>query len=182
MLPGMAGVRRLLDGTGPYSGLALAAFVVGVAMMLSILLSPNERQWWLDAHRVQGQEVGGAVVYSFHGQNGSVNDPRSDTRTGPRTVYVIAAAPLQGSLTNTPTVALDWTITAGPALIGVVLLAFGFVRRSQMRSRRTVRDEIDRFGYGIPSEVVQRIVSDRAHPRRQSPSPRTDSRDWRPDG
>ncbi|HEX4863358.1 MAG TPA: hypothetical protein VFV02_04750 [Acidimicrobiales bacterium] len=156
----MTRVRRLLDGTGPFSGLALGFFVLGFVLLLSILLTPHGWQWWLDAKSVPGHEQDGIVSYSFKGQPWTIDDPGS-AATGPRTVYVIAADPADGTLTNTSTVVLDWSVTSGPAAIGLGLLALGFRRRSRVRRRQLATDpSSSAYGQGIPSEVIRKIRSE----------------------
>ena len=160
----VTGLRRFFNGTGPYSGVAGGAFLLALAMLLAVLLSPHGWQWWLDAHAVHGHESGGVVTYSFDGQNWSVDDTRSLTRSGPRTVYVIAAAPYDGSLTNTPTVILDWALIAGPCSIGAGLLGLGFIRRSGTRRRQVEvdRGRMERHGHSIPSHLIREILAERA--------------------
>jgi len=154
------GIRRLLDGTGPFSGLAVGAFTLGLLMLGSILLSPNGWQWWLDAKAVRGHEQDGIVSYSFEGQNWSIDDPHSLSRTGPRTVYVIAVDPGDGALVNTPTAILDWTLTTGPGVLGIGLVVIGFLRRSRTRHRQMSYDQdaSDTYGHGIPSTVIHRTT------------------------
>ena len=164
IIDGVAGLRRFFDGTGPWSGLGGGALLLGFAMLLAVLLSPHGWQWWLDAHQVHGRELDGVVSYSFQGQEWSVDDSSSATRTGPRTVYVIAAAPGDGALTNTPNVILDWIAVGGPTVLGGALLSLGFIRRSRLRQRRV---EVERsgsnpHGYAIPSNVIKEIVAERA--------------------
>ncbi len=130
--------------------------------LMSIVLTPHGWQWWLDAQSVHGHEQDGVVYYSFAGQNWTVDDPHSQ-RTGPRNVYVIAADPAHAALTNTSTVALDWTVTCGPALVGCGLLAIGFTRRSRLRGRQKANElnYNDAYGQGIPSELVRGIIAAR---------------------
>ena len=156
-------LRRLFDGTRPFSALGFAALALGLVMLMSILLSPHGWQWWLDAKAVHGQELDGVVHYSFNGQSWGVDDPHSQTGNGPRTVYVIAADPAHGALVNTPTVIIDWAIVGGPGIVGAGLLAFGFVRRSQIRQRQSQMHKAgyDTHGEGIPSTLVRAIVAAR---------------------
>lgn len=153
--------RRFFDGTGPYPGLAIGCFVVGFLLLLSILLSPHGWQWWLDAKAVQGHEQNGIVSYSFAGQTWTIDDSGSASASRPRTVYVIAADPAHGELTNTSTVILDWTATCAPAAVGVGLVAVGFRRRSRLRRRQLSSDPTSAgHGQGIPSEVIKNITSE----------------------
>ena len=157
----MKSVRRFFDGTGPYSGLAIGSFGVGFLLLLSILLSPHGWQWWLDAKSVQGHEQDGIVSYSFSGQTWSIDDSGSASAPRTRTVYVIAADPAHGELTNTSTIILDWTATCGPAAVGVGLVALGFRRRSRVRRRQLAADPTSAgYGQGIPSDVVRKFTSE----------------------
>jgi hypothetical protein len=115
----------------------------------------------LDAKAVQGHEQDGIVSYSFAGQTWTIDDSGSASRTQPRTVYVIAADPAHGELTNTSTVILDWSATCGPVAVGAGLLALGFRRRSRVRRRQLSADPTSAgFGQGIPSEVIRKITSE----------------------
>ncbi len=155
----MRRLRQALDGTGPYTAGALAAFLVAFAFLGSILLTPHGWQWWLDAKTVPGHEQGGLVYYSYQGANYAIPDPHPHGG-GPRTVYLIAADPTSGKLKNTPTEVLDWAVTAGPAAIGVGLALAGFARRrSRRRPRLHVAD--DTFGMGLPSDVVRKLTAGR---------------------
>lgn len=163
-------LRRFFDGTGPYSGIAGGTLVFGLAMLLAVLLSPHGWQWWLDTHQVRGRESDGIVAYSYGGQTWTIDDSKSPTRSGPRTVYVIAAAPNDGTLQNTPTVILDWTVIGGPGLIGAGLLAFGFVRRSQSRRR-----QVEAQRNGVDTRLLHSFERDGIVPERARTAPRRSS-------
>ena len=157
---GMGRIRHLLDGTGAFSWVAIACFALAPLLLLSILLTPHGWQWWLDAHQVSGSEQNGIVSYSYQGQNWTIDDSGSASRTGPRTVYVIAADPSAGALSNTSTVIVDWALVSGPVLIGAGVLALG-LRRSGSRRRRSNDQEALGYGQGLPSELVRKITADR---------------------
>jgi len=156
----MASLRRAFDGTGPYTGLAVACWLVGVVMLSAILMSPNGWQWWMDVHSVTGQEQDGLVYYSVNGARHSINDPNSfaGSRPAERTVYYLASDPGAGSLHNTANEALDWGITAGPGALGLALLARGFIKRRRIRETAQEADLPDSYGHGIPSETIKAIV------------------------
>lgn len=162
----MSGLRRGFDGTGPFSGLALLAWLVGLAWFVSILMSTDGVNWWLNARSVQGRELDGLVYYSVQGSNYTVNDPQTFAGAKPRTrtVYYLSSQPGNGSLSNTGNEVLDWSLTAGPGAIGVLLLGAGFVKRYE-RSRRSPSDgRSDSFGNGIPEETIQQMLGRSRHP------------------
>lgn len=163
-------VRRVFDGTGPYSGLAALCWLAGLAMFCAILMSPNGRQWWLDVHAVQGRETGGLVYYSVGGTNYTLDDPNAfaGSATRERTVYYLQSDPGGGALHNSANEILDWGLTAGPGALGVALLVTGFARRGRQR-KRVAGDAPDAFGQGIPAETIQAIVRRNA---RAGPAPR----------
>ena len=113
----MSRLRPVLDGTGPLSGLGVALWMVGLAMLVAILLSPNGWGWWMDVHSVQGHEIDGVVSYTVNGANYSVSDPQSfpGSRPRQRTVYYLSSQPSTSSLHNTGNEVFDWGLTAGPA-------------------------------------------------------------------
>jgi len=101
------------------------------------------------------------VSYSYQGQNYNVDDPDS-TRTGPRTVYIVASDPSDGELHARVNQVIDWTITAGPYSVGTVFVAAGFAHKKRNR-RRSVRAESDpsegSYGQGLDEETVQRLLA-----------------------
>ena len=156
----------MLDGTGPFSGLAVLFWLIGLAWFVSILMSVNGVNWWLNVRSVQGREMDGLVYYSAQGSNYTVNDPQSFAGAKPRTrtVYYISSQPGNGSLSNTGNEVLDWSLTAGPGAIGLLLLGAGFVKRYQ-RSRRSRTDSrTGSFGDGIPDDTIQQLLGRNRHP------------------
>jgi hypothetical protein len=156
----MSRLRRLFDATGPLSGFGVASWFVGLAMLISILMTPNGWGWWHDAHSTQGRESGGIVEYTVNGINYSVDDvqasPNSPLRR--RTVYYLSSQPSNGSLHTTFNEVLDWTLTAGPGALGAILLTTGFARRARYRKRTQSRDSHGSFGQGIPSGTIRALI------------------------
>jgi hypothetical protein len=156
----MSRLRPVLDGTGPLSGLGVALWMVGLAMLVAILLSPNGWGWWMDVHSVQGHEIDGVVSYTVNGANYSVSDPQSfpGSRPRQRTVYYLSSQPSTSSLHNTGNEVFDWGLTAGPAVAGTILVAVGFAARARRHRLAKSRDVHNSFGQGIPSETINEIV------------------------
>lgn len=134
--------------------------LVGLAMLVSILMSPNGWGWWMEVHSVQGHEAGGLVYYRVDGANYTLDDPEAAPGGRPqqRTVYYLSSQPSDGSLNNTGTQVLDWGSTAGPGAVGLLLLATGLVRHARARRARTSQDGQDSFGQGIPPETIRAIM------------------------
>lgn len=150
----------MFDGTGPFSGLGMVAWLVGVVMLMAILMSPNGWAWWMDTHSTRGHETGGLVYYNVDGVNYTINDPNSfaGSQSRERTVYYLSSDPSNGSLNNTGNEVIDWGLTAGPGGAGAVLLLLGFARRARRTRRVSSRDPHGSFGDGIPSATIRAIV------------------------
>ncbi len=154
-------VRRAFWGTGglPWVGFVFA--LLGTLLFFSILMSAGGWQWWMDVKALPASEHSGVVFYSYQGHSYSVDDPNS-TRTGPRTVYIIASDPSDGELHARVNQIFDWTITAGPYLVATVFVAAGFARKNRNR-RRLVRAQEDptqvSYGTGLDDETTQRLLA-----------------------
>lgn len=134
--------------------------LVGLAMLAGIIMSPNGWAWWMDVHSVQGREIDGLVYYRVDAVNYTLDDPVAGPGGRPqhRTVYYLSSQPSDGSLHNTGTQVLDWGATAGPGLLGLILLATGLARHTRDQSARRSHDRQGSFGQGIPSETIKAIV------------------------
>lgn len=163
----MAKLRLMFDGTGPYSGFAIACWLVGFIWFLSIVMSADGLSWWLNVHTVQGQEQDGLVYYSVGGTRYTVDDPQSFPGSKPRTmtVYYLPSQPNDATLHNTANQVIDWSLTAAPGVLGLGLFVVGFAKRSG-RSRRANASALpDSFGSGIPSETIRALLArDRTPP------------------
>ena len=156
----MVRLRRVLDGTGPFTGLALACWLVGLVWFTTILMSSNGLNWWLHSRSVQGRETDGLVYYSVAGVRYTLNDPQTFPGARPRivTAYYLPSDPGDATLHNTATQILDWGLTVGPGATGAGLFAAGFVKR-QKRSRQTgLGDRADTFGHGLPAETIRALI------------------------
>ena len=150
----------MLDGTGPYSGFAILFWLIGLVGFLTIWMSADGLDWWLNVHSVQGREQDGLVYYSVNGTNYSANDPGTFAGGAPhpRTVYYLASQPGDGTVNNTPTQILDWGLTVGPGAIGLVLFVIGFAKRRQRSRREANADGRGSFGQGIPPETIRALM------------------------
>jgi hypothetical protein len=152
--------RHVFEGTGAFPWIGLGFLVVSVLFLMSILLTPDGWQWWLNAKTVHGSEQDGIVYYTYGGTNYAVNDPDS-LGTGPRVVYLISSKPWAGALTDTGNRVLDWTVTGGPVLVATGFVAWGFRRRSHINRRRTDANHPEAtFGEGLDSGVVRRLIAE----------------------
>ncbi len=156
----MARLRRILDGTGPFSGLAIACWLVGLVWFSTILMSSNGVNWWLNTHSVRGRETDGLVYYSVGGVHYTLNDPQSFPGSRPRTVtaYYLPSDPGDATLHNTATQVLDWGLTVGPGALGLGLFAAGFVKRRGRSRRPELGERADSFGHGIPAETIRALM------------------------
>jgi hypothetical protein len=155
-----------------FSGIGLGFLVLGLVFLVSILLTPDGWQWWLNAKTVHGHEQDGIVYYSYRGTNYTVNDPNS-LRTGTHPVYLISSKPYAPQLTETGTQVFDWTVTGGPVLVAAGFVAWGFRRRSQMNRRNTIdaKDSQATFGGGLDSPTVRRLIAEQKSGGPTRPAP-----------
>ena len=141
--------RRWLQGTGPFSGLAVGFLLLGGLFLLIAMWSPSWILW--TGHPVPSSERGGIVFYSYRGQNYSL-DPPSRFVFHETTVYLEPANPSVAMLNDPVERAIDLVTVGGPVVVAVVLLGFGFRRR-----RRWARADAaprDGFGQGIDRETM----------------------------
>jgi hypothetical protein len=155
-----------------FPGIGLGFLVLGLVLLVSILLTPDGWEWWLNAKTVPGHEQDGIVYYSYRGTNYAVNDPDS-LRTGPHPVYLISSKPYAAELTETGTRVFDWAVTGGPVLVAAGFVAWGFRRRSQMNRRNTVgaNDSQAPFGGGLDSPTVRRLIAEQKSGGQTRPAP-----------
>jgi hypothetical protein len=154
--PAPGRLRSAFSGTTPYSGVGVIFAVLGTVFVASILLSPGGWEWWLDARAVHGTETGGVVSYSYGGRTYSL-DHAGSNGGGPRTVYLIPSDPAHGTLSETPTLLLDWGLTAGPYALAVALVAFGVAKRRR-RDRELREGDLDSFGRGLGRATLDRLL------------------------
>jgi hypothetical protein len=141
--------------------IGLGFLVLGVLFLLSILLSPDGWQWWLNAKTLHGREQDGIVYYSYRGMNYAVNDPDS-LRQGSHLVYLIPSKPYAGELNETGNRVFDWAVTGGPVFVAAGFVAWGFRRRTQINRRKTTdgKDSEGTFGEGLDRTTVRRLIAE----------------------
>lgn len=157
----VARLRRVFDGTGPYSGLAIASWGIGLIWFLTIVMSAGGLDWWVNVHSVQGREQDGLVYYSVDGTKYTANDPQAypGSKPQPRTVYYLPSQPSDGTLHNTADQVLDWGLTAGPGALGLGLFMVGWAKRYNRSRRTTASDRPGSFGHGLPPETVRALLA-----------------------
>jgi hypothetical protein len=107
---------------------------------------------------VQGDERGGIVYYTYHGQNYSLDDT---SRFDSHTVYFNPKHPdTSAELGNSAETVVDIASVAVPFLIALAIVAFK--ARRVWRTRRTRNDPAAvGFGHGLDLEVVHRLLNER---------------------
>lgn len=149
-------VKAGMAGGGLYTAGALIAGFIATVFLVAILLSPNGWKWWASVS-VHGAEQGGVVSYSYRGQTYSLDDLNS-TANGSRIVYLNPAHPNQAALSIQVTQISDSVVTGGPYLVCVCFGVVAF-RRHRTTVRRNASPDPDRFGDGIDSGTIRRIVA-----------------------
>lgn len=156
----MARLRSALAGTGPLSGIGVAIWLAGLAMLCSILMTPDGWGWWMDVHATPGHEADGIVYYDVAGNHYTVTDPQWLSGSAPhaRAVYYLADEPGGGSLHDVGTKVIDWSATAGPGVVGAAFVAAGFRKRTRRKRLSDSQDRRESFGYGIPADTISAIL------------------------
>ena len=125
-------VHRWFEDTGVFTAFAVVFFVLGSLFVLAEVQSPSMLQWTGTAvHSVQS---GGIAYYSFKGQTYTLNVPTPASFSS--TVYIDPAEPSTAMFSNSLTRWTEASTVAGPYAGGVLLLAFGFARKSRRRRER----------------------------------------------
>ena len=149
-------VRRPFWGTGGSSWAAFVFAILGTVFLVLILLSPGGWQWWMEVKTIHGQERDGVVFYSYRGQSYTADDLDSQ-RSGPRLVYVIPSDPSNGALKTRANQIFDWSITAGPYLVAVGLVAAGLVHKR--RNQKVASGLSEGFGTGLDEDTIHRLLA-----------------------
>ena len=154
-------IRRRMGGTGGLPWVGLAVAVAGTFFLGSILVTPGEWQWWLQAKAVHGNEVHGIVTYTYHGVAYTIDDLQS-ARSGPRTVYLVPSNPANGEATgHTENQIVDWSSTLGAYVAAGLFVAGGFVRKRRLDSKlAAARGDTPRetFGQGLDPDVMTQLL------------------------
>jgi hypothetical protein len=120
----------------PYTWFAAALFVLGSGFILADLQSPSLLQW--TGTQVPDVQSGGIAYYSFRGVEYTLDLPvRAPGQSAmPGTVVLDPADPSQAIFARPLSKWIDATLVLGPYATSVLVLAFGFVRRSRRRRLR----------------------------------------------
>ena len=129
-------LRRWFEDMSPYTWFAAALFVLGSAFILADLQSPSLLQW--TGTQVPDVQSGGIAYYSFHGVEYTLDLPvRAPGQSAmPGTVVLDPADPSQAVFARPLSKWIDATVVLGPYTTSVLVLAFGFARRSRRRRQR----------------------------------------------
>jgi hypothetical protein len=118
---------------GPFTWFAAALFVLGSAFILATLQSPSYLQW--TGTQVPDVQSGGIAYYSFHGVEYTLDlptrAPGQSTMSG--TVVLDPADPSQAMFSRPLSKWIEGAVVVGPYATSVLVLAFGFARRSRRR-------------------------------------------------
>jgi hypothetical protein len=120
----------------PYTWLAAALFVLGSGFILADLQSPSLLQW--TGTQVPDVQSGGIAYYSFRGVEYTLDLPvRAPGQSAmPGTVVLDPADPSQAIFARPLSKWIDATPVLGLYATSVLVLAFGFARRSRRRRLR----------------------------------------------
>ena len=129
-------LRRWFEDMSTYTWFAAALFVLGSAFILADLQSPSLLQW--TGTQVPDVQSGGIAYYSFRGVEYTLDLPvRAPGQSAmPGTVVLDPADPSQAIFARPLSKWIDATVVLGPYATSVLVLAFGFARRSRRRRLR----------------------------------------------
>jgi hypothetical protein len=129
-------LRRWFEDMSPYTWFAAALFVLGSGFILADLQSPSLLQW--TGTQVPDVQSGGIAYYSFRGVEYTLDLPvRAPGQSAmPGTVVLDPADPSQAIFARPLSKWIDATLVLGPYATSVLVLAFGFARRSRRRRLR----------------------------------------------
>jgi hypothetical protein len=154
--------ERWYHDTGPYTGLAVALFVLGV-LFIYVAVTNGDKLVWTEIP-VHGSQRDGIVYYSFQGTEYSL-DNAHETSSHPATVYVDAAHPYRATLVNPLFSKLIDVVTVGvPLAAAAALVPIGLLRKRSRARRRRIRHGSEDYVRG--EEVFQRLHEER---RREGP-------------
>ena len=140
-------LRRWFEDMSPYTWFAAALFVLGSAFILADLQSPSLLQW--TGTQVPDVQSGGIAYYSFRGVEYTLDLPvRAPGQSAmPGTVVLNPADPSQAMFARPLSKWIEATVVVGPYATSLMVLAFGFARRSR---RRRLRAKLgpDRYEWG----------------------------------
>src|SRR5450631_2730169 len=137
----------------PYAWFAAALFVLGSAFILADLQSPSLLQW--TGTQVPDVQSGGIAYYSFHGVEYTLDLPmRAPGQSAmPSTVVLDPGNPSQALFSRPLSKWIEATVVVGPYATSLMVLAFGFTRRSR---RRRLRAALGPDGYEWGARTLRR--------------------------
>jgi hypothetical protein len=141
---------RWFDDMSPFTWFAAALFVLGSAFILADLQSASLLQW--TGTQVLDVQSGGIAYYSFHGVEYTLDLPeRAPGQSAmPSTVVLDPGDPSQAIFSSPVAKWVEAILVLGPYAASVLVLAFGFARRSRRRRLRA-RLGPDRYEWGAPT-------------------------------
>jgi hypothetical protein len=131
---------------------AVALFAVGSLFLGAAIQSPSMLQWTGTA--VHAVDNGGIAYYSFHGQSYTLDVTAARMQAG--TVYLDPADPSTAMFSSPLTRWTDIATIGGPYAASMLLLTFGFARRSARRHLRD-RGPGPSFGTGLDHTALGRL-------------------------
>jgi hypothetical protein len=130
-----------------YTWFATALFVLGSAFILADFQSPSLLQW--TGTQVADVQSGGIAYYSFNGVEYTLDLPMRAPGQSvmPSTVVLDPENPSQATFSKPLSKWIEATVVVGPYATSLLVLAFGFARRSR---RRRLRAKLgpDRYEWG----------------------------------
>jgi hypothetical protein len=145
-------LRRWFEDMGPFVVGAAVLFVCGSLFLGANIQSPGVLQW--TGTEVHAVESGGISYYSFRGEKYTLDV--TSRWVQPDTVYLDPDKPDDAVLGNPVLRWTEFAAVAGPYAASVLLLAFGFARRSRRRRLRRLRPE-GAYGSGLDVQTLRRL-------------------------
>jgi hypothetical protein len=144
---------RWFEDMSTYTWFAAALFVLGSAFILADLQSPSLLQW--SGTQVPDVQSGGIAYYSFRGVEYTLDLPvRAPEQSAmPGTVVLDPADPSQAVFARPLSKWIEATVVVGPYATSLMVLAFGFARRSR---RRRLRAKLGPDGYEWGAVTLRR--------------------------
>ena len=138
---------RWFEDMSTYTWFAAALFVLGSGFILADLQSPSLLQW--TGTQVADVQKGGIAYYSFKGVEYTLDLPvRAPGQSAmPSTVVLDPENPSQAMFSRPLSKWIEATLVVGPYVTSLLVLAFGFARRSRRRRLRATLGP-DRYEWG----------------------------------
>jgi hypothetical protein len=129
-------LRRWFEDMSPFTWFAAALFLLGSAFILADLQSASLLQW--TGTEVSDVQSGGIAYYSFNGVEYTLNVPaRAPGQSAmPSTVVLDPGDPSQAMFSRPLSKWIEAVLVLGPYTTSVLVLSYGFARRSRRRQLR----------------------------------------------